>query len=255
MVILRLLDLLQQIDPEPRPLPEPEPVRYLPDQQVGIFRSGRMHVTLTGGNNKEAHNHNDLGHVNVWVDKDLIIPDLGGPFYTGDFFSPNRYKYLSASSRGHCCPIIDGTEQIAGLEAQGKQVALDLQRQHLVLDLTSAYPPEAKLMRWSRGLSRIDGGYELSDEFLTSEPVRIENVFWSSVEPQLEAGKVLLGPLALQIDPSIEVNVETIDPKHHLLKREGPLYRIAMFHQSQAMTPLVVRTRFIAGKHWREKPD
>jgi hypothetical protein len=219
--------------------PTPEPSRYLPDQQAAIFTAGGMHVTLAGGNNAEAHNHNDLGHVNVWVDDTLVLFDMAAPHYSADFFGPRRYTYLSASSRGHSCPIINGCEQLSGNTAQGKELLLDLAGQKLSLDLTSAYPAEAQLTQWTRTLAGVSNGFELDDEFVTREAVEIENVFWSVIEPKVSGAVVTLGPARLEASPAGQIKVEAVNPADHKLRDyKDTLYRLSFTHRTEANRPL-----------------
>lgn len=234
----RSIDALMHLEERPAQLPTPSPSRYATDQQVAIFSHNGLTAILTGGNNAESHNHNDLGHVSLWSGKTLLLADLGAPQYTADFFGPKRYTYLSASSRGHACPIINNQEQIPGRDAQAKLLEIDLGKQHASFDLTAAYPKEAKLTRWTRSLSHATSGFQLQDEFVTSEPVSVESVFWSAVEPKVIGKQIQLADTTLTADAG-EIRVETVDPKPHGLRYiEGMLYRISIHLRTNANTPL-----------------
>lgn len=197
-------------------------IQYLADQQAAIFRqptpTGELLVTLTGGDNAERHNHNDLGHFMAAVDGQFVIPDIGAPHYTTDFFGPKRYTYIPASSRGHCCPLIGDCEQRVGAEAAGKVLAWepDAATPRLSLDLTAAYPTEAGLHSWTRTMERRAGKTPhsaqivLTDRFKTSSPnQKITHVIWS-LEPFHEPDervedtgvRLQLGALCVEISPA-----------------------------------------------------
>lgn len=186
------------------------PVREVPDQQVIIVQPPagpqRMTTALAGGHNHERHNHNDLGHFIVAIDERIIIPDIGAPKYPTDFFGPRRYTYLPASSRGHCCPIINGHEQRAGIEAAGVVLerVLSEQSPRYRLDLTAAYPPEVGLRRWIRSLQADSTAVVIEDDFdcQANSPAPVTHVIWSVVEPVVDGGLLTMDPLTIRLDPA-----------------------------------------------------
>lgn len=183
----------------------PNEFQYLEDQQVAILREvsqdGELVAILTGGSNGQRHNHNDLGHFLIACDEQWIVPDLGWPFYVRDFFGPSRYNYLSASSRGHCCPLIGdhdqwtegGEAKILLADAGGDAVA-DPGADALPafsLELANAYPPEAGLQSWTRKLHKMPRALSgrstmrLADTYQTAQPHQsITHVIWSLCRPQ-----------------------------------------------------------------------
>lgn len=237
-IVGRALDAINRVDNQPLQFPTPPATRWIEDQQVAIFTGDGLTAVLTGGNNGESHNHNDLGHLSLWSDKTLLLADLGAPHYTADFFGSKRYTYLSASSRGHACPIINNQEQIPGKEAQAQVLQLDREKQHIAFDLTSAYPKETTLTRWTRSLSRAQSGYVLSDEYLTSDAVPVESVVWTPIEPKVNGKQITLVDTTLTVDAG-DISVEPVDPKPHLLRAfKETLYRISIKHRTQANVPL-----------------
>jgi hypothetical protein len=197
----------------------------LKDQQVGVLRiptvRGELIAALTGGNNDERHNHNDLGHFVVALAGEFIIPDFGAPSpYPGDFFGPRRYTYLAASSRGHCCPVVNGCEQRAGPDASGSVHSWQPdQSPHLELDLTTAYPPEAGLQSWIRRLEATSQGVAIVDRFLARPGSEIELAVWSTHPPGSEGEATLIGPLRLSWSkPPLRVGLENMLADEHALK-------------------------------------
>ncbi len=243
----RAADAIERLEDRPARLPLPPASRLVTDQQVAIFQSGPLVAALSGGHNGEAHNHNDVGHFCVWHDRKLIVPDLGAPVYTADFFGPKRYTYLSASSRGHCCPVINGHEQNVGREARAEILELNLDEQRFAIDIHDAYPPAADLVRWTRSLHRDGAGYDLIDEYVTGNDGKIEHVIWSTIEPKANADRLALGPVTLSLSPAGDVRVETVDPKAHKLRDfTDMLYRIAVSYRTKPNTPLKVVTTLSA---------
>lgn len=242
---------------------------YLEDQQVAILREptpkGELIVCLSGGNNQERHNHNDLGHFVVALDGKIIVPDLGAPVYKSDFFGANRYKYITASSRGHCCPLIGEHEQRTGLEAAGKVLAWTPEGEipRFVLDLTAAYPPEADLLAWTRTLERWPASGEsparvvIIDIFKTKAPrQKITHVLWSlesfkEPDERVEGGgfRLRLGALTCEISPApYAMCPTTFKPADLLLRdfRDKTLCRIEAVYRSDDEGNLKIETRFFA---------
>lgn len=236
--------------------------QFLPDQQVAILRAptpqGELLAALTGGNNAERHNHNDLGHFLVALDGRWIVPDMGAPAYTTDFFGPKRYTYLPASSRGHCCPILGGHEQKAGAEAAGTVLSWtpDGPNPKLVLDLTAAYPPEAGLRAWTRSLERqASARMVIADSFETQAGGQsVTHVLWSLEPPQRaqdvgsgDAIRLRLGPLCCELAPAPQAWQVSEFSGDELRLREfarRTLYRIEAAYSTDPQGRLRLETRF-----------
>lgn len=238
---LRVIDsLLDPRSDRPADPPPQRPTQYLEDQQVAIARlpspAGEMLIALGGGNNGERHNHNDVGHFLVTIDQQAIIPDLGGPQYTTDFFGPRRYTYLAASSRGHCCPVINGHEQRPGIEAAATVLERELGAAGVsfALDATAAYPPEAGLQRWTRRLRTADHQATLTDTFQLAPSANVTHVVWFTSQPQAtetDGGLTLrAASLNCRLEPApARYDVIAVDPVEHRLREFGPgqtLYRV-----------------------------
>lgn len=242
-MVLRLLDVLCRPLPERHTLPPVPAARLIADQQAAIFTTDRLMVSLAGGHNLEPHNHNDLGHFNVWVDRQLLVPDLGRPRYSADFFGAKRYTYLAAASRGHCCPLIDGHEQVSAAAAAASVIEVDLAEQRFVLDLAAAYPADAGLIQWQRSLQRTSRGYELTDRFQARGESLIEHVIWSTVEPKQAGDTITLGPLNVRFEPTVAMQVECVDPRaHDLLEFHALLYRLSLPYRTDTAGVLQIRT-------------
>ena len=229
---------------------------------------GELLAVLSGGNNAERHNHNDLGHMLVALNEEFVIPDLGAPVYKTDFFGPKRYTYVTASSRGHCCPVIGEHEQRAGADAAAKVLdwnpAAEIPR--LVLDLTAAYPPEAGLLFWTRSLEYWKGGEDserspsparmvFTDVFRTREPrQKITHVLWSlrpfrEPDERVEGTgfRLNLGDLKCELSPApYALSASAFTPAELLLRDFAgeTLHKFEAVYRSDEQGELKVETRF-----------
>lgn len=89
----------------------------LPDAQWVICQSENgAGMAAKGGHNQEPHNHNDVGSFFYLKGEDFLLADLGCGEYTRDYFADKRYAYLCCRSLGHNVPLIDGKEQLPGME-------------------------------------------------------------------------------------------------------------------------------------------
>jgi hypothetical protein len=222
---LRQLHALDLPKPTTEVQSPPQAAVLLCDQQAGILRiptpRGELIAAVTGGHNDERHNHNDLGHFVVAFGGEFIVPDFGAPSpYAADFFGPRRYAYLAASSRGHCCPIVNGCEQRAGRDAFGIVRSWRPEDPpHFELDLTPAYPPEADLRSWTRRLDATSRGAAIIDRFRTRPGVEIELAVWSTHPPRDEGRSQVIGPLRLSWSrPPSRSGVDSVAADDHALK-------------------------------------
>jgi hypothetical protein len=241
--------------------PTHAPNRYLADQQAAIFqresKRGLFTFTLTGGTNAEQHNHNDLGTFQVFLDEKPIIPDLGAPVYQQDFFGAARYtKWIVAMSSGHCCPQINGIEQRAGKEAAGRLLRWDEKTGELALDLTSAYPPEAGLAKWTRvgHVPMDDARAIVDDEFVLKSDGEIVHRIWFASEPAVTNDCVFetSGITVLVQSKPDKVAVLTFKAgDERLMLRIFPadhvLYRVELSYRARAHEPLKIQTVIAVG--------
>lgn len=244
--------------------------RLVEDQQVAIFGAetskGKLQTMLAGGHNNERHNHNDLGHFVIALGDEIVVPDMGAPVYRTDFFGPKRYTYVSASSRGHNCPLIEDHEQRRGDEAAGKTLewSPEADTPRFVLDLTSAYPEEADLIEWHRGLECRPADQAssrplqmvITDAFKTKQPnQRITLALWSYAKPEnhdeihVAGGGVrfLLDSLFCEFSPSpVVIGNDKFEAEELLLRNPMTLYRLHAVYRTDDKGQLKVETRFYA---------
>ena len=87
--------------------------------------AGRLPLALAakGGHNGESHNHNDLGSYVVTVDGVIVMVDPGSEVYTQRTFSDRRDESDACNSFGHPVPVVAGSLQRVGRDAQTRTVA------------------------------------------------------------------------------------------------------------------------------------
>jgi hypothetical protein len=135
---------------------------WLPDVQVLVAReqagsAAGLALAAKGGHNAEHHNHNDVGSYIVACDGAPVLIDLGQPTYTSESFTDRRYEIWTMQSQWHNLPVINGHDQAAGPDFAAAEVSGQLTPDHaeLRLDISGAYPAEARCLSWQRRV-RLD---------------------------------------------------------------------------------------------------
>ena len=133
---------------------------WLPELQVMAARSGEgsikgFYVAAKGGHNAESHNHNDVGNFVVYADGYPVFVDVGVETYTAKTFSSRRYEIWTMQSAFHNLPTINGIIQKNGRDYRAKGVRYKAMEKSatLSLDISHAYPEEAKVRSWIRTIA------------------------------------------------------------------------------------------------------
>ena len=165
----------------------------LPDAQWAVWKKGQMGIAFKGGNNNEAHNHNDVGSFLVDVNGEVFLADLGCGEYTKEYFLPEtRYDILCNRSFGHNVPIINGREQSTGCEFQSEYFRSDC-KGRVELSFAGAYELDAN---WE--LKRTVESYEsdekikITDAICSENNISFEERLITQIEPIVEADKIVL---------------------------------------------------------------
>ena len=150
---------------------------WLPEIEVMVARDepghqGGFYLAAKGGHNDESHNHNDIGNFVVYGDGKPIIVDAGVETYTAKTFSWERYDIWTMQSGYHSLlPTVDGVMQQAGARFKASDVSYHSndEEAQVMLNIASAYPPEACISSWQRTITllrgqqiRIEDSYDLS---------------------------------------------------------------------------------------------
>lgn len=156
-----------------QPLPDPPPAydALLPDLGQARIQAApgprQMTLFVHAGNNGIPHNHNDLGSYILYRGKRELLADPGGPRYTAATFGPHRYDNVYCSAHGHALAVIDGVAQEAGSRYRATIAArLDAADKEVTVDLTAAYPRQARIIRYKRTfrLRTADGSLEICED-------------------------------------------------------------------------------------------
>jgi hypothetical protein len=133
-----------------------------------------MGVSLKGGHNAEAHNHNDVGTFVVAVGKQLLILDPGSEVYNARTFSKDRYKSNLLNSFGHPVPVVAGKLQREGAAARARILKADFTdaADTYAMDISSCYAvPELKQLVRTFTYDRHEKGMlKVNDEFAFASP-------------------------------------------------------------------------------------
>lgn len=212
----------------PAPPQRLAPADFLPDIQWFFARAdpddpGGLVLAAKGGHNAEPHNQNDVGSFVVHWRGESLLADLGAMRYTRDTFrGATRYTMLANRSLGHSVPLVNGHEQVAGPGgAAWARWEAAPHRDSFVLDLASAYPPEAGLATLERRVALCrdtpGGSVELCDRAVFHNgPGLLASVLISLAPARLlEPGRLILageqGRLLVRFDPEqVEPSLERI---------------------------------------------
>ncbi len=130
---------------------------WLPELQVMASRSSEgsnrgFYVAAKGGHNAESHNHNDVGNFIVYSDGYPAIIDVGVETYTAKTFSDRRYEIWTMQSAFHNLPTINGVMQKNGAEYKATGIRYNATEESatFTLDISNAYPEDAKVRSWIR---------------------------------------------------------------------------------------------------------
>jgi hypothetical protein len=221
-------------------LPEDYAFRSFFDQTVLLVeRPGKntglnMGVAIKGGNNREHHNHNDVGSYNIVVGESIMSGDPGNMPYTANFFNSKfRYTYKKAGSYGHPVPLVAGKQQEPGAQAQAKLVRKNFSetQDELVMDIRSAYdvPELTRLERASIYNRTGKGSFKITDTFAATTPIAFETAVVTCRKCKKKDDRTLL------IESDLETLKVSLSSSHKFLikqeeiKNEGkPYSRIAI---------------------------
>ncbi len=172
---------------------------YYSDAQWYIKQGEKYSFAAKGGNNREFHNHNDVGSFMMVVGNDIPLADLGSGEYTKEYFDQDvRYTLLNTSSRGHSLPIIDGNYQLFGEEYKAANVVAT--EDCFSLDIEGAYEKDL-VKKFHRSFYMKEDGITIEDRIEFSDKTRkVIERFVSTTKPDVLDGVIHLGTVELHFD-------------------------------------------------------
>jgi hypothetical protein len=168
--------------------------------RLGILRSDRFSVSLKGGHNAEYHNHNDMGHFEVFYEGVPVIADAGTGAYSKVNFTDQRYTLWYTRGSGHNAPVIGGVEQQFG-EDYTATVELDAGQQKLKSDLSNAYPAEAGVKSFIRELN------------FSPDQVTVEDTLKLDGKRSIAISLIVLGKPEIRQDGSVKMRKVKLIPE------------------------------------------
>lgn len=150
-------------------LPEsPDRCGWLEDAQWFLSKSGPLTLAAKGGHNGQSHGHNDCGSFILFTDGEACVCDPGAGQYTAAYFSPQRYQFLTTSSRGHNVPVVNGYLQEIGPDCRASVIVTETASPlcSFQAEIGSCYPKEAGLVSLVRRFEHntADDTVTLTDE-------------------------------------------------------------------------------------------
>ena len=182
-------------------------------------------MAAKGGHNAESHNHNDVGNFIVYADGYPAIIDVGVETYTAKTFSDRRYEMWTMQSAFHNLPTINGVMQKNGAEYKATGISYKASEKSATfsLDISPAYPEEAKVRFWIRTVTLNRGkNIIIQDKFALEEAKdNLQLTLMSWRKPVLDQEGVIrlenpeetvdLEPVVVRYDKKkFQPNVETI---------------------------------------------
>lgn len=173
---------------------------YAENSQWFIKRTPTFGFAAKGGNNKEPHNHNDVGSFIFAKNGEQVLVDLGPGAYTKQYFSGERYKTFQACSRSHSVPIVGGSYQKNGPEYRAEDVSCD--GGVFTMNIAKAYPVEGlNLLR--RTFTVLEDGIALTDEIDYVGEGGVTERFVTLREPVIGEGEITLADTIVYYDAKV----------------------------------------------------
>ena len=238
--LARELIFLQHIQSFLKETPREPELRnvWLPDLQIMTARE--PFVAMKGGNNGESHNHNDVGSFIVYPDNEPLLIDPGVGAYTSKTFSKQRYEIWTMQSDYHNLPRINGISQ-----HDGKQYAaqvISYKPGQLTLDISKAYPKEAKVNYWRRTVKTGNGKrVEVTEDYsLDTYEAPTQLMLMTLTAPQIDNnGIIKLGDYRIVYDDKqLTAQSEDITPLLDSVLRQmwgNHMYRIILTVKDQKL--------------------
>ena len=128
-----------------------------------IVKNPAFGFAAKAGCNKESHNHNDVGTFIVAKDGRQVFGDLGAGPYCRQYFSRERYAFLTCSSRGHSVPFFGELLQEEGAERAADHVTFG--ENTFSFGFAGAYAASDDLKALSRTFTVTEKGITVADRF------------------------------------------------------------------------------------------
>lgn len=171
---------------------------YFKEQGILISRNDNMAVLFKGGNNIEAHNHNDLGSFIVSVAGEQLLVDVGYTEYGDTTFTESRYTANALNSYGHSVPLVMGKMQMPEIFECDKHYEKIIYAAKVIntdfsdnsdtieYDLKEVYDyPDVLEIKRKMKFIREESQVEITDEFVYAKEGDFESAFLTYSKVQI----------------------------------------------------------------------
>lgn len=193
------------------------PFKYYERLQCLYLKDKGMAMAVKRGH-KGSHCHMDIGQFMIFCNEKPVIIDLGGVLYTREnFLKDKRYKNWVNNSEGHNPPIFNGVGQLEVTlpDPKAAKVERDADKCVFTMDLTSAYPKEANLIKCEHifTYNYADGSVEVEDRWeLTRDNNTVRVPLYTVADVTSEAGKCIIGNMKMSVSgDETEIKVTPLD--------------------------------------------
>ncbi|MDD4502879.1 MAG: heparinase II/III family protein [Clostridia bacterium] len=180
------------------------------DTQIYIFRNSTHFFAIKGGHNREAHNHNDVGHFVMYEHRMPVIIDAGSDTYSKKTFSDERYTLWYMQSSYHNLPDISRFSQLPGSDYRAKDVIFDDKGKSVSLQLKDTYPKEAGILSFIRKVEIKEEAVIIQDDISLEKEGYIEGHLMLLNEPLLNNNIVQISNTKIVIENAHKVEYEKI---------------------------------------------
>ena len=181
----------------------PSDFSWYPETELAFMRSGKGYLAVKGGNNRERHNHNDVGSCIYFYDGQPVLVDAGKGRYNSKTFDKRyRYQIWNMSSNYHNVPQINGCAQEYGRDFRASGTSADRRSKTFTADIAGAYPDSAGVKSWQLTYRLLkDGSLAIRESFETASAPRTphELHFLLPAPPDLSAAGVAGLPAGLKL--------------------------------------------------------
>lgn len=195
---------------------------WFPDAGLLICRPGdgdesKLAVCLKGGNNREHHNHNDVGSFSCASGGVQLISDIGHEYYCARTFSEHRYESPFYGSYGHSVPLPAGLEQKPqGFEPDTSKLygaaiieqSFSPEQDRLVLDLSPVYDDE-KIQKLNRSFlyTRCNQpSLTIEDEFIFRQEEPFETAVMTYGCCTIDGNRVIIKRKGCEMEAAFSCN-------------------------------------------------
>ena len=183
--------------------------RENPDTSKGLF------LATKGGNNGEAHNHNDVGCLVIYKNGKPVIVDPALGSYNHDYFGAARYGRWYTQAGYHSVPTVDGKDEVGGAKYSSSDEVCDLEEKVVKMELKGAFPEDAGILKMER-TCKLDGGVAtVTDDIALDHEGDIQFNFLTVDEPiaNADGSLTLKEGVIFRYDPALKLVIEKVENK------------------------------------------